>query len=522
MIKHRLLAAVVMTAVAVSGFALTPEHTDWGKGPASYFFTKEEAAQWKNIKSDDEAEKFIALFWARRDPTPNTPRNEFREDFDMRVATADKEFMTKRKKGSLTDRGRVLILFGAPTRVTRSAGDATQGFGQQSQSDLQRQENANNLARHTWIWEGDRAQELFGRARVQFNFVDQFNAGDFNLQGSTGDLRKGQDKVVAQALTQPNLTEVPAARAAAPVPVPAAAATAPSTTPASPTQALTFKNTAFRSAIDEFRAAKITPAQASVVYTEFISPSGDFFVPMQLYIPKSSNLTADSVTTFFGVIEDASGAAVSVFEEPAKLSTSKGDLYFDKSLTLKPGSYKATLGLSGADNKPVVMSTANIELKEMSKDAAGVTRLILANDVHETDTAAPAGAPFAFGKLKVVPKGDRVFTNKDELTYAVELLGFGIDEGTNLPKVQVKLELSGKDEKGKALPKITAPLSEVTALPLSGQTGAGQYLVISTIPLGEMTKPLAPGDYTLTIKVYDQVKKQNFTAEQTFKLIAAS
>ncbi|HEX8154954.1 MAG TPA: hypothetical protein VF698_17610, partial [Thermoanaerobaculia bacterium] len=310
--------------------------------------------------------------------------------------------------------------------------------------------------------------------------------------------------------------------AAAAAPAAPTAAVVAATSPASPTAALAFKNQSFKAAVDEFRGGKSAAPQAAVTYTEFISHGGDFFVPVQLYIPKSAGLTADSVTTFFGVVEDASGQTVSVFEEPAKLSASKGDLYFDRSLTLQPGTYKATLGLSGADNKPVVMSTSTIELKDVNKDTHGISRMILATDIHETAEAAPAGAPFAFGKLKIVPKGDRVFTNKDDLTYVLELLGFGVDEGTNLPKVQVKLDLSGKKASdGKAIPTISAPMTESAAMPLSGQPGPGSYLVVSTIPLGEMGSALPAGDYTLKIKVYDQIKKQNFTAEQSFKLVEA-
>jgi hypothetical protein len=64
-------------------------------------------------------------------------------------------------------------------------------------------------------------------------------------------------------------------------------------------------------------------------------------------------------------------------------------------------------------------------------------------------------------------------------------------------------------------------MTESAAMPLSGQPGPGSYLVVSTIPLGEMGSALPAGDYTLKIKVYDQIKKQNFTAEQSFKLVEA-
>ncbi|HUP46168.1 MAG TPA: hypothetical protein VM779_11720, partial [Thermoanaerobaculia bacterium] len=244
--------------------------------------------------------------------------------------------------------------------------------------------------------------------------------------------------------------------------------------------------------------------------------------PVQLYIPKTANLKADSVTTFFGVIADNSGSQVVTFEEPATLSTSNGDFYFDKSLDLKPGTYRATLGLAAADGKPVIATTAPLEVKELSPAKAGISRLILANDIHQTDDAAPVGAPFAFGRVKIVPKGNGIFTNRDEISYFVEVVNPGLDEGTNLPKLQVKIELqaaAGKD--GKPGRKIAAPPAEVAALPLTGMPGPGQYAVMAGIPLGQMKNPLPPGDYTFRVTVYDQVGKQNWTTEQKLKLIAA-
>src|SRR5438270_12275201 len=124
--RNFLIAAILTAAAATSAFAaLSPAKADFGKGPAQYIMTAEEKAAWKNIQTDAAADEFIALFWARRDPTPATPRNEFREEFEARVKTADAQFSHGRVNGSMTDPGRMLILFGppsAPIKRTTSAG----------------------------------------------------------------------------------------------------------------------------------------------------------------------------------------------------------------------------------------------------------------------------------------------------------------------------------------------------------------------------------------------------------------
>src|SRR5687768_7557164 len=115
------VAFAVAAMVAASGLAaLSNQYVEFGKGPATHIMTKEDLAAWKNIKDDAAAQAFIDLFWAKRDPSPGTPINEFRDEFDARVKYADDNFTRQRTKGSMSDRGKVLIIMGAPNRVQRS------------------------------------------------------------------------------------------------------------------------------------------------------------------------------------------------------------------------------------------------------------------------------------------------------------------------------------------------------------------------------------------------------------------
>src|SRR5689334_5227740 len=122
----RTLTRVALVVVSVAAFAatasaaLSPKFVEWGKGPAQWLMTKDEQAQWKKIGDDTAAQAFVDLFWARRDPSPGTPVNEFRDEFDARVAYADKSFPQGHTKGSMTDRGHVMIVLGPPTKIART------------------------------------------------------------------------------------------------------------------------------------------------------------------------------------------------------------------------------------------------------------------------------------------------------------------------------------------------------------------------------------------------------------------
>jgi GWxTD domain-containing protein len=517
-----LIVSAAATIIAASAFAqLSAENRDWAKGPVQFIMTAQEQQQWNQVKTDAEAKAFQDLFWAKRDPSPGTPANEYRDSFEQVVKYADDHFAEGRRKGSVTDRGRLLILIGAPSRVERTGGTGT--ATQSLPGSVAGPTGSDQpIPAQIWIYDPGKSPVL-GNQPLRVTFTDQLGNGIFTMQRGGGvDLADLTRRSLALSVVNPNLTQVPAAQPAMTERQPALPKpTAPAPVAAGPGA---FKTESLKTAVEQMKTAKTNPYKPiNMTYTELLSPNGDYFVPVQLYIPKSAGFTADQVATFFGTIEDSTGTPVTIFEEPATLSASNGDLYFDKSLNgLKPGTYRATLGLSDKDGKPVVMTTGPIQLKTMAKDETAISRLVLASDVHQTDTAALVGAPYAFGRVKIVPKGDRIFTNKDEITYFVEIINPGIDEATNLPKLQVKLELAGQGTKEKPGRTISAPISEATPLPLTGAPGAGQYAIMAGIPLGDMKTPLPAGDYTLRVKVYDQVKKQSWTAEQPLKLVAGT
>src|SRR6266851_7921222 len=51
----------------------------WLTEDVVYIITDEERQAWKRLATDEEREQFIEKFWLRRDPTPDTAENEFKE-----------------------------------------------------------------------------------------------------------------------------------------------------------------------------------------------------------------------------------------------------------------------------------------------------------------------------------------------------------------------------------------------------------------------------------------------------------
>ncbi len=115
-----LCGAVCLLTVLPVGAEHGEEYRSWADGPEGFLLTEVERSAWSAIADDQAAEDFIELFWAKRDPDLSTRENEFRTQFNLRVAHADAEFAEEERRGALTDRGRTLILLGGPKEYARN------------------------------------------------------------------------------------------------------------------------------------------------------------------------------------------------------------------------------------------------------------------------------------------------------------------------------------------------------------------------------------------------------------------
>src|ERR1700758_416392 len=88
----------------------------WLDEDVAYIITNEERAAYKALKTDEEREQFIEQFWLRRDPTPDTVENEFKEEHYRRIAYTNERFASG-IPGWKTDRGRIYITYGPPDEI---------------------------------------------------------------------------------------------------------------------------------------------------------------------------------------------------------------------------------------------------------------------------------------------------------------------------------------------------------------------------------------------------------------------
>jgi len=93
-------------------------YTKWLNEDVAYIIQDEERRAFKRLTTDEEREMFITQFWLRRDPTPDTVENEFKEEHYRRIAWANSRFGTPSGlPGWKTDRGRISITYGPPDEI---------------------------------------------------------------------------------------------------------------------------------------------------------------------------------------------------------------------------------------------------------------------------------------------------------------------------------------------------------------------------------------------------------------------
>ena len=535
----KILFAVAGIALAASALAQLSKYKDWDKSPEAYFLTSAERADWKNVKSDDEAEKFIAVYYAKRGG------DGFKQEVSRRIAAADQQFKMQRyKRGADSVRGHLLIVLGTPSRVAQSRAQESQDAQDSTILGLNTRSSnvtAGSAINYSWTYLPDKFPSM-GIAEFKAEIVVDPAQGRDILQNSS-DVEKVMATVAEKSIVNPNATAVAAGGAAAPKSAPAAgapaagapaagapasgapaaaagaAAAVPPPPPPAPLPA------AVKTALEAV-AGKST-GDAGFYAGPFRSANGDQFLALQFYLPSNKPaFSASAPLKFGGLVTDEAGKEVDAFWEDATLTEvtegTRKDHVFDRSVTLQPGSYKGTFGLFPGEGQAAVASASvNFKLEGKSTDF-GVSPLILASGLTPlTKRPGPADA-FVFGSekpIKVDPKGDRTFLKTDSLWYfySVEnpVIPAASGDGAAAaapapsttpaapgsaapgatpdgPKPRVMTRINVQRDGQDAFAPFTGPAELV-------QTSPGVYSTGNEIPLASFE----PGYYTFLITVWD-------------------
>lgn len=157
-----------------SSHSVPPVYQKWLDEDVRWIITPEERAQFTRLSSDEDRDAFIVEFWLRRDPTPDTEENEFKEEHYRRIAYSNDHFAA-RTVGSLTDRGRISIFYGPPDAIT----EKLRTSGVESPTEIWHYEDFSPYAGVIGHLKGKQPRKL---NRVDLTFVDECKCGEYRLQ----------------------------------------------------------------------------------------------------------------------------------------------------------------------------------------------------------------------------------------------------------------------------------------------------------------------------------------------------
>jgi GWxTD domain-containing protein len=99
---------------------LDPQYRDW-LNLTRYIIHDNELDVFMQLGDNRQRDTFIEAFWKLRDPTPGTPKNEFKEEIIERFNYANRRLGSGAgRPGWMTDQGRIYIILGEPVSIERN------------------------------------------------------------------------------------------------------------------------------------------------------------------------------------------------------------------------------------------------------------------------------------------------------------------------------------------------------------------------------------------------------------------
>jgi GWxTD domain-containing protein len=408
-VKKGILALLVFVAAAAASGDLA-KYKDWAKSPEAYFLTPAERGEWAKLTSDDDAEKFISLYWAKRGG------DAFKGEISRRIAAADQQFKMRRyDRGAQSARGRLLIVLGSPNRQQRVAAGEIGGntLNRDPRADITSEAVNLNL---TWWYDKARFPAEWGIGELKVGIiVDQVRGSDELQMGTT--VEKAIAMVAEKSIINPS-GQPPAAAAPRAAPAAAASAAAPPPPPVS-----VSLPAAARSILEAASASKEKKEpEGSYWGAAFRTLGGDPFFAFELTLPADKAVTG---LKFGGVVLAESGEEKGAYWEDVVFLESKTGTalvkVFARSLALAPGAYRGSFGLFPADGGSALVAASPEFKLDPASEGLEVSPVLVTNLLAPLGKRAPPTEPFIFGRpekpIQIVPKANKLFTNQDSLWY---------------------------------------------------------------------------------------------------------
>src|SRR3954466_233957 len=504
---------------------LSKPYKKWLDEDVSYIITDEERAAFKQLSNDEERDNFIEAFWQRRDPTPDTEENEFKEEHYQRIAYANEHFAAG-VPGWRTDRGRIYIVFGKPDEIDSHP----------SGGSYQRPMEEGGGETSTFPFEDWRYRYIEGIGQeVIIEFVDNCMCGEYHMtmdrsekdallmtpnagltmweqmgmsnksQRFNGNglerLGLGPDSAGLQAKQFDRLEQF-----------------------AKLQQAPKVKFTDLEEAVNSKVILNPMPFDVHVDFVKVTSDTALVPITIQMKNRDITFVNKDGVqrgtANIFARLTTLTGKIVQTFEDtvqvdvPAELlpRTAENAQVYYKAVPLRPGRYKLNIAVKDVNGDRKGVWSRSIIVPEYSDDKLSNSSLIVADQMEPVPTKAIGTGNFVIGTMKVRPRvapadGKPAVFKRDrdaKLNFWMQVYNLGLDEKTHKPSATIEYDITNVATNKSVVQKV-----ETTDT--MGNVGDQVTLQKSVV-----TSNLQPGVYKIHIKVNDKVSNQTVDPSAMF------
>ena len=504
----RSIPALIVLALLVSAslpvFALLEKHKDWEKSPEfALLATDAEKKDWKKVASDDEAEKFIALFWARRHPNIEAgPRNVFRERFDALVKAADEKFTLSRRRGALTERGKALILIGPPAEVRgKAAAPADAAFS--PSGDRGAPGGGAGPVQYTFVYDKAHLPPWADVQSQEIRFTVDTEMGIDTLV-DTSVARRLETRAAQVAIVNPDRKELPVYKTKEQIEAEQKAAVEAAKGPA--------LSPASRAAIDDLAKGPFGPlALLPLAYGD-----GATRLSVQLYAPAAAVGTGAGVRLAI-VARGTDGTEAARVDEDAKLLKSRSDFFTDRALRLVPGDYDVAAVLLDAAGKVLVSGRRSVAVPALPTEFAASALIVAVND-FPADAPKPDD-PFTFSGRRFVVRGDGQLTAADGLSYAVRIYNPPVEAVSRTVTLRRTIKLKPK---GQPPIDVPTPPEEPAKVPDMKDGGALVLDLAGGIIESNLGQYLKPNEYELRVTILDTASQKKLDLVAPFTVVGTA
>ena len=493
---------------------LQTPYRKWLNEDVIYIITDEERAAFKHLNTDEEREQFIEQFWLRRDPTPDTAENEYKEEHYRRIAYANDHYASG-IPGWKADRGRIYITFGPPDEIESHPSGGSyerpmeEGGGETSTYPFEQ-----------WTY---RYLEGMGN-NIMIEFVDTTMSGEYHMTMDPSEkdallyvpnagLTWSEQLGITNKTARFNRTDG------------THLGTQPGTDPVSMNE---FERLQKFSNLQKPPAVKFKDLEALVsthitynilpmkVETDFIRVTNASVltnVTMQFENKdlqfQSKEGVEKAVINIYGRITTLSRRVVNTFEHTVEVPVAqkmlaeqmKHSSVWQESIPLPPGMYRMNIVCKDVVAGTVQNYETAVTVPRFDDEKLASSSLILADVIEKVPTRQIGTGQFVVGTTKVRPRMNDTFSHEEKMGIYLQVYNFGPDEKTQKPNGVIQYEITKTGSKDKILDFSEAIVGS-----------ANQVTVEKLLPLTKMS----PGQYELKMRIVDKNRNQTLTPSATF------